>query len=187
MRPIGTGDDDEETPTLVDHVAAVSGGLLHAQDIAGTWQGTLTAPGGGPALRIVGGSIKGGRPVVESGGSQHRSGRSADQCRDGHASGLDVQVHVPAIGGNYEGRISDGNTISGNWTQGGAPGPLNLAAPHLRRHGLFRSRHLRRRQWQPMRIWPLRLPRSSRPTRKCEASPSRKPERSVHNHQLHAE
>ena len=33
--------------------AAVSGGLLHAQDIAGTWQGTLTAPGGGPALRIV--------------------------------------------------------------------------------------------------------------------------------------
>ena len=107
--------------------AAVSGGLLHAQDIAGTWQGTLTAPGGGPALRIVvevskadDQSLKVVVRSIDQGGQAINAGTVTLQ-------GSTFKFTVPAIGGNYEGRISDGNTISGSWTQGGAPGPLNLA------------------------------------------------------------
>lgn len=107
--------------------AAVSGGLLHAQDIAGTWQGTLTAPGGGPALRIVvevskadDQSLKVVVRSIDQGGQPINAGAVTLQ-------GSTFRFTVPAIGGNYEGRISDGNTISGSWTQGGAPGPLNLA------------------------------------------------------------
>jgi uncharacterized protein (TIGR03435 family) len=107
--------------------AAVSGGLLHAQDIAGTWQGTLTAPGGGPALRIVvevskadDQSLKVVVRSIDQGGQPINAGMVTLQ-------GSTFKFTVPAIGGNYEGRISDGNTISGSWTQGGAPGPLNLA------------------------------------------------------------
>jgi hypothetical protein len=42
-------------------------------------------------------------------------------------SGSAVKISVPGIGGTYEGRLNaDGNSISGQWTQGPEPLTLNL-------------------------------------------------------------
>jgi len=108
-------------------LATASGGVLHAQDIAGTWQGTLTAPGGGQALRIVvevskadNQSLKVVVRSIDQGGQPINAGAVTLQ-------GSTFRFTVPAIGGNYEGRMSDGNTISGSWTQGAGTTPLNLA------------------------------------------------------------
>jgi len=108
-------------------VFAAASGALYAQDIAGTWQGTLQPPGGGPALRIVmqvsktdGQALSAVMRSIDQGGQPINAGAVSLQ-------GSTFKFAVPAIGGNYEGRLSaDGNTISGTWTQG-APAPLNLA------------------------------------------------------------
>ena len=105
--------------------AMASAGVLHAQEIGGAWQGTLQPPAG-PALRIV-----------------MQLARAADQTWQARMYSIDqggqpinatltlqgsvVKIAVPAIGGTYEGRLSDDrNSITGTWTQG-ASTPLNLA------------------------------------------------------------
>jgi uncharacterized protein (TIGR03435 family) len=106
--------------------AAASRAVLQAQDIAGSWQGTLQPPGGNQTLRIV-----------------IQISKAADQSLKVVLNSIDqpappinaasatfqspvLKFAVPAIGGNYEGRMSaDGNSISGTFTQG-APMPLNL-------------------------------------------------------------
>jgi uncharacterized protein (TIGR03435 family) len=108
--------------------AAASGSVLHAQDITGTWQGTLTAPGGGQTLRIVmevsraqDQSLRAVMRSIDQGGQPINAGAVTLQ-------GSTFRLTVPGIGGTYEGRMSgDGNSISGTWTQGGGPAPLNLA------------------------------------------------------------
>src|SRR3954463_6749117 len=106
-------------------LAIASARVLHAQDIAGAWQGTLQPPGGGPALRIV-----------------MQISRAADQTWQARLYSIDqggqpisatmtlqgstVKIAVPAIGGTFEGRLSDDrNSIAGTFTQGG-PTPLTL-------------------------------------------------------------
>lgn len=102
----------------------LAGSALQAQNLTGTWQGTLNA--GPQPLRIV---IKialdndklkattysidqGGQPIPVSALTQ---------------DGPTVKMTVAAINGSYEGKLSaDGNLITGNWTQG-SPLPLNLA------------------------------------------------------------
>jgi len=105
-----------------------SGSVLHAQDIAGTWQGTLEAAGGGPALRIVievstlaDQSLKTVVRSIDQGGQPINTGAVTLQ-------GSTFRFTVPALEGNYEGRMSaDRNAISGSWTQRGRTSPLNLA------------------------------------------------------------
>ena len=106
--------------------AIASAQVLQAQEIAGAWQGTLQPPNGGPALRIV-----------------MQLSRAADQTWQARMYSIDqggqpvnatvtvqgsvVKIAVPAIGGTFEGRLSDDrNAIAGTFTQG-APVPLNLA------------------------------------------------------------
>ena len=97
---------------------------LQAQNITGTWQGTLKA--GPQELRTV---LKitleddkykatlydidqGGQPIPTS-----------SFTKDGPV----VKYAITAIGGSYEGRLSaDGNTIAGTWTQLGMPMPLTM-------------------------------------------------------------
>ena len=101
-----------------------SAGALCAQDIVGTWQGTLQPPQG-QALRVVAKITRendqfklafysidqGGQPMNASTVTFDRS---------------NLKAAVPAVGGTYDGRLSaDGNTMTGTWTQGG-PLPLNL-------------------------------------------------------------
>ena len=102
---------------------ALSAGALHAQDLAGTWQGTLHA---GQELRIV---IKisnadgGGLKAVMYSIDQGAQGLAANTVT---LQGSTVRISIPGIGGSYEGTLSaDRTSIAGTWTQG-APLTLNL-------------------------------------------------------------
>ncbi|MBB6143363.1 beta-lactamase regulating signal transducer with metallopeptidase domain [Silvibacterium bohemicum] len=90
--------------------------------LSGTWQGTLHA---GKDLRIVAkftkgddGAYKGMFYSIDQGGN----GIPADKVT---LDGTTVKMAVGAIGGTYDGKLSsDGNTITGNWSQGPTPVPL---------------------------------------------------------------
>lgn len=95
-----------------------------AQDIVGTWQGTLQTPQ--RALRLV---VKVTR-ANESGlkATFYNIDQPGPGLPAGTASlqGGSFKATIPAIGGSYEGKLSaDGTTINGTFTQGG-PLPLNL-------------------------------------------------------------
>ncbi|MBZ5634141.1 MAG: TIGR03435 family protein [Acidobacteriia bacterium] len=107
--------------------AVSSGGALLAQNITGSWQGTLQSPQGRPPLRIVikitradDESLKAVLYSIDQGGQPINASSISQQ-------GSNMKMAVAGIGGDYEGRlIGDGNTIAGTWTQGGPAMPLNL-------------------------------------------------------------
>jgi len=99
-------------------------GSALAQDIAGDWEGTLHA---GPAdLRLVlhitkaeGGALKATLDSVDQGA--YGIPVSSVSLKDSKLS-----LGVEAVHGSYEGKVSsDGNAISGTWTQG-QPLPLEF-------------------------------------------------------------
>jgi uncharacterized protein (TIGR03435 family) len=107
-------------------LAMLPAGALLAQNVTGTWQGTLQPPQAKQGLRVV---IK----VVLDNDKLKATFYSIDQnptpipgssfTKDGST----IKMTITALNGNYEGRLSaDGNTINGNWSQGGPALPLNL-------------------------------------------------------------
>lgn len=105
--------------------AAIPASALLAQNVTGTWQGSLQGPQG-PALRVV-------MKISLEDDKLKAVSYSIDQnptpipasaiTRDG--SGL--KIALAAIGGGWEGKISaDGNSLTGTWTQGGGNSPLNF-------------------------------------------------------------
>jgi uncharacterized protein (TIGR03435 family) len=95
------------------------------QGIVGTWQGTLHA---GKDLRTV---VKISK--ADDGGYKAVF-YSIDQGGDGlpvtkiTLEGTTLKMSLTMINGTYEGKLSsDGNTITGTWSQGPSPLPLNLA------------------------------------------------------------
>ena len=107
-------------------LAALPAGALQAQNMAGSWQGTLQAATG-RQLRIV---IK----IALDDDKLKAVLYSIDQPGPGipasaiTKNGSAIKMTIAALNGNYEGKVSaDGNSIAGTWTQGGAPAPLNLA------------------------------------------------------------
>jgi uncharacterized protein (TIGR03435 family) len=105
-------------------LAIAAGGVLHAQDLTGAWQGTLQPPAGNP-LRIV---IQLSRAADQSWQARMYSIDQGGQPINGTVTiqGAVIKIAIPAIGGTYEGRLNDaGNVIAGSWTQG-APAPLSL-------------------------------------------------------------
>jgi len=108
-------------------VAALSASALFGQDISGTWQGTLHGP---RDLRVV------MKVSKADGGSGFKAMMySIDQPGPGIPAatitfqGGAVRITVPAIGGTYEGKLSntDATSMTGTWTQGGPnPTPLDL-------------------------------------------------------------
>jgi len=94
----------------------------YAQDITGTWQGTLRPDG--RELRLV-------FRISNEGGSIRASGFSIDQSGQPipvsvTQDGAVVKFAMVAIGATYEGRLSaDGTTITGTFTQK-QPTPLTL-------------------------------------------------------------
>src|SRR3569833_1542912 len=102
---------------------------LNAQNLVGTWQGTLVA--GQQNLRQV------FRISVGADDKLKATNFSIDQVafplpvttitRDGSS----VKMTIASIGGSYEGKISpDSNTITGNWTQNASlPLVLTRATP----------------------------------------------------------
>ncbi len=105
-------------------LVALSGSALDAQDITGTWQGTLQA---GRELRIViqisnadGGGLKAVMYSIDQGGQ----GLPANAVT---LQGSTIRISVPGIGGTYEGTLNaDRTSAAGTWTQGSGPLPLNL-------------------------------------------------------------
>lgn len=113
--------------TLLIHfagaLAALMGNALYAQDVTGDWQGTIKA---GPAeLRIqlhITKSDKGLAATMDS-VDQGANGIPVDSVT---LTGSDLKFTVGMVQGSYDGKISaDGNSISGNWTQG-QPLPLDF-------------------------------------------------------------
>ena len=106
--------------------AAGSGGALCAQNITGSWQGSLTGGQGRPDLRAViqisrtdDQTLKAVMYSIDQGGQPINASAVTLQ-------GTNLKITIPAVNGGYEGRLSaDGNSITGTWTQG-APTPLNL-------------------------------------------------------------
>jgi uncharacterized protein (TIGR03435 family) len=100
-----------------------------AQDLAGTWQGTLSA--GGKELRTVfkvestPAGLKTTMFSIDQGTQPFAAGETSLRTRQ-------VKIVIPAIGGTYTGELSaDARTITGNWSQGPGSFPLTLvrAAP----------------------------------------------------------
>jgi uncharacterized protein (TIGR03435 family) len=108
--------------TLV--ISALLATSAFAQDIAGTWQGTLQTPQ--RAIRLV---MKVTRAADESLKAMFYSIDQNGQALPGNAvafQGTVFKAAIPAVGGQYEGKLSaDGNTINGTLTQG-SPQILNL-------------------------------------------------------------
>lgn len=107
-------------------LAALAGGVLRAQDhdITGTWQGTLHVA---KDLRVVlkvskadAGALKATMFSIDQGGQAIPAAITLQ--------GTIVKITVAAIGGTYEGKLvnSDGTSITGTWSQGPNPVPLDL-------------------------------------------------------------
>ena len=105
-------------------VATLSGGVAHAQNVTGTWQGTLNV---GKELRIViviasaaGGGLIGMMHSIDQGGQ----GIAASPVS---FEGTTLRLAIGPMGVTYEGQMSaDGNSIVGTFTQGGKPLPVTL-------------------------------------------------------------
>jgi uncharacterized protein (TIGR03435 family) len=100
---------------------------LRAQDIAGTWQGTMqTGKDQRVVVKFAKDAAAGWQGVVYSLDSNMAyEGRATTQMS---LQGADVRFAIAPIESNYQGKLSaDGATITGTWTQSGASYPLNLA------------------------------------------------------------
>jgi len=107
---------------------ALTGSALLAQNITGTWQGTLKVNGtsGSVDLRTV---MKISRVTTKASRRvlQHRSRPAPVAMTSITLKGTAVKVSLVQLNGTFDGTLSgDGNTIGGKWTQGGRALPLNL-------------------------------------------------------------
>jgi uncharacterized protein (TIGR03435 family) len=105
-------------------LATAFGTTAPAQDLSGNWQGTLKA---GNDLRIIVNLYKGDKDGWSA------KMYSIDQTPQPipvdtvTKQGPNIKMTVNAIGGTFEGKLSDDNkTIAGTWTQGTQPLPLVL-------------------------------------------------------------
>lgn len=99
-------------------LAILFAGSLYAQDISGSWQGTITPPQGTPHRMVL-------RVINDDSGAFKARIYSIDQGFTGnwvdsitvHDSAVQFKVGMLQI--SYEGKLSpDGKTITGTWTQG---------------------------------------------------------------------
>src|SRR4029434_5525546 len=107
-------------------VVILSMGVVQAQaqNVTGNWQGTLQA---GKELRIVfvianadGGGLRATMISIDQGGQ----GIPANTVT---LQGSTLRISVSVINGNFEGTVSpDGQSITGNWSQGAGSLSLTL-------------------------------------------------------------
>ena len=110
---------------LILAVLVIAASLARAQDIAGDWQGTLSA--GGAELRLV-------LHITQA--PDHTLKATLDSIDQPGANGIPVNsitlkdsklnLDVATVHGTYDGKVAaDGKTITGTWTQA-APLPLEF-------------------------------------------------------------
>jgi uncharacterized protein (TIGR03435 family) len=105
------------------------GGALSGQSLAGTWQGTLQAPRApnGGFRTVIQVSTTDANGLKATFYNLDQSGGSGDDATTITLQGSTVKMSIVAIGASYEGKLSaDGNSITGTFTRGLAPVPLNL-------------------------------------------------------------
>lgn len=106
-------------------VGILTGPVVHAQTISGTWQGTLNP---GKELRIVlviSNASAGGLAAMMYSIDQGGQGMPASAVT---LQGTTLRIALAGLGSTFEGQLSaDGSSIAGNWTQGGKSLPLTLA------------------------------------------------------------
>jgi uncharacterized protein (TIGR03435 family) len=100
-------------------------GSALAQDLTGTWQGTLTPPNGRELRTVI--------RITRDGAAMRGQLISIDQgpqpipINPITLQGTTVKMTIPGIGGSYEGKLEPGgNSITGVVTQNGNSLPLNL-------------------------------------------------------------
>src|SRR5579863_4991732 len=109
-------------------LSAFPGSALLAQNIIGTWQGALKVNGPNGSVDV--------RTVMKISRADNQSLKGVFYTIDQDPTpinttsitlkGSAVKVSIGQLNGTFEGTLSgDGNTISGNWTQGGPALPLN--------------------------------------------------------------
>jgi len=99
-----------------------------AQDITGIWQGTLHIPQANRDLRIVNKISKDDKGVLKVADYSIDQGGMPMIASKVTFEGRVLKYSIEGIGGTYQGTMSpDGQTITGTWTQGPGPMPLNLA------------------------------------------------------------
>jgi uncharacterized protein (TIGR03435 family) len=98
---------------------------LQAQDVTGTWQGTLTRPDGGTARLVA-------KISRDTNGTLNATAYDADRSAPAipvsaiSFQGSTLRMTLPTINATYDGRLSsDGNLIVGTLTQASAM-PFNL-------------------------------------------------------------
>lgn len=105
-------------------LAMVFGTGARAQDLAGNWQGTLKA---GKDLRIILNFYKGNKDAWSAKMYSIDQGAQPIEATSVTRQGAAIKIMVDAIGGTFEGKLSDdANTITGTWSQGPQPLPLVL-------------------------------------------------------------
>lgn len=117
------------TPVLfaafcVHPVSAQTAPAVSAQDLSGTWQGTLHV---GKDLRLVVKITKDDKGAYKSAFYSIDQGGQPLPVPTTTLQGDTVKMNLPAINGSYEGKLSaNGKTIDGKWSQGPNPLPLVL-------------------------------------------------------------
>ena len=103
-------------------------GLLLAQNLEGTWQGTVTPPNQNRELRVVikiaknGSNFQGTLYNIDQGGQVNLGAVTLQ--------GSSVKMALPGLGANYDGKFdADGNAITGTMMQGTTAMPLRLVRP----------------------------------------------------------
>lgn len=109
----------------------LAGGSLFAQNLTGTWQGSLQvpqAPGG--QLRVVFKVSTTEKDTLQA--TLYSIDQIAQGARPANASSVSLQgsavkIEIKLMAATFEGKMSsDGNTITGTWSQGPMPLPLVL-------------------------------------------------------------
>lgn len=106
-------------------LTALIGGALRAQDITGNWQGTLTPPNGKELRVILSVSKDDNRlnsvlHILDQGAPPFKASSTT-------LDGSTFKCAIDMVGLSYEAKLSsDGKTMTGTWTQGVTPLPLNL-------------------------------------------------------------
>ncbi len=115
---------------LLATLVAFSSNYLQAQDLVGTWQGTLTLPNGNE-LRVVFKIPKVDAPPQKGTLYSIDQGGATIPINPITLQGKEVKMTLPLIGGSYEGKLEpDNETITGNWKQG--PQPMALVIKRVK-------------------------------------------------------
>jgi len=105
-------------------LVALSFGSLQAQEIAGTWQGTLPF---GKGLRIVAKIANGDAGAIKVTMYSIDQGGQPIPASSASFAGGTLKLEMTVLSALYEGKMSsDGGTITGTFTQGGNPVALVL-------------------------------------------------------------